>query len=107
LEARVAKERAAELAKELDEQKLMLVGLRSERDSAKLLLAAEKTHGERVRAELALAQQQIAYLRARAGVPAQFAPPTLAPQRPMVIQAVPAPRPQGAAAPAQAAPYPR
>jgi hypothetical protein len=105
-EARVAKERTAEVTKELDEQKIFTTALRAERDSARLLMEATQRHNERMQQELQLAMQQVAYLRARAGgggMPAQMTP-QLAPQRaPMIIQAIPAPRPQGAAV---AAPVP-
>jgi hypothetical protein len=102
-EARVAKEKAAAVEKELDEQKIAVVSLRAERDSARLLQQSAIRQSERLQQDLQLASRQIEYLRARAGVSATQALPQLAPQRPMIIQALPAPRPQGAAV---AAPVP-
>ena len=102
-EARVAKEKAVALEKELDEQKFQVTAMRTERDSARVMQQAAMRHSERMQQELMLAQQQIQYLRARAGVSGTQALPQVAPQRPMIIQAIPAPRPQGAAV---AAPVP-
>jgi hypothetical protein len=102
-EARVTREKAVALQKDLDEQKIQVTALTAERDSARVLQQAALRHSERMQQDLLLAQQQIAYLRARAGVSATQGLPQLAPQRPMIIQALPAPRPQGAAV---AAPVP-
>jgi hypothetical protein len=99
-EARLSKEKAVALEKDLDEQKFQVTAIRAERDSAKVLQQAALRHSERMQQDLQLAQRQIEYLRARAGVSAGQALPQLAPQRPMIIQALPAPRPQGAAVPA-------
>jgi hypothetical protein len=62
----------------------------------------EKAYGERVRAELSLAQQQIAFMRTRGNPMPGRLEPTLAPMQPMVIRAMPASRPQSAAVPAPA-----
>jgi len=102
-EASAAKDKVIAVQKDLDEVKFQATALRAERDSAKVMQEAAIRHSERMQQELQLAQQQIQYLRARAGVSASQALPQLAPQRPMVIQAIPAPRPQGAAV---AAPVP-
>ena len=104
IEVSVAKEKAVVLQKDLDEERFQVTAMRTERDSARVMQQAALRHSERMQQELLLAQQQIQYLRARAGVSAGQALPQLAPpQRPMVIQALPAPRPQGAAV---AAPVP-
>jgi uncharacterized protein HemX len=102
-DARAAKTDAAAARKELEDQKAALQQARSEVDSAKTFLETEKAHSARLQADLLLAREQIAFLRARPG-PAQFAPPTLAPQqRPMVIRAAPAGRAVGAPSPAMPA----
>jgi hypothetical protein len=95
-EAKAAKEKTNELARERDELKIAEAGLRAERDSARMLIESAQRQNERMAQDMVLMQQQLAYLRARAGTPAQFAQPQLMPQRPMVIQALPAPRPQSA-----------
>ena len=77
--------------KELDDQKLALDQARAERDSAKVLLEAEKQYGERIRAELTLAREQLAYVRARQ-TPAYAAPRPIQPQ---IIRVMPV---QGGAA---------
>src|SRR3954470_24108238 len=48
------------IRKELDERKLDFDQMRAERDSAKVLLEAEKQHTERIHAELNLAREQLA-----------------------------------------------
>lgn len=102
-DARAAKADAAAARKELDEQKLALQQARSEAETAKTFLESEKAHAARLQEDLKLAREQVAFLRARPG-PAQFAPPTLAPQpRPMVIRAAPAGRAVGAPSPAMPA----
>jgi septal ring factor EnvC (AmiA/AmiB activator) len=54
------------IRKELDERKLDFDQMRAERDSAKVLLEAEKQHTERIHAELNLAREQLAlFARAR------------------------------------------
>jgi uncharacterized protein HemX len=100
-DARAARADAAAARKAFEDQTAALEQARSERDSAKAFLENEKTHAARLQAELGLAREQLAYMRAR-GSPAQYSqPPTVVRPRPMVIQALPAPRPQGAASPAQ------
>ena len=102
-EASVAKEKVSAVQKELDEVKFQATALRTERDSARVMQEAALRHNDRMQQELELAKRQVEYLRARAGVSATQGLPQLAPQRPMIIQAIPAPRPQGAAV---AAPVP-
>ena len=103
-EMRAAQAEAAGARKALDEQKAALEQAVSERDSAKAFLESEKAHAARLQADIGLVREQLAYMRARATVPAQFSQPTLAPQpRPMVIQALPGARARGAAV---AAPVP-
>lgn len=104
-ELRKARETLAEAAKELEGQQAANDRLRTERDAAVAFLMQEKAYGERLRGELTLAQQQIAFMRSRGAPPAAARyEPTLAPApiRPMVIQALPAARPQSAAQPAAA-----
>lgn len=98
-EVRKARESLAEATRELQRQQTAAEKMRSERDSAAAFLMQEKAHGERLRAELSLAQQQLAFARARPSA-TQIAPPTVVQPRPMVIRALPAPRPQSAASPA-------
>jgi len=81
-----ARTQLAALRTELDEQKMALDQTRAERDSAKVLLEAEKQYGERIRAELTLAREQLAFVRARQA-PAYAAPRALEPQ---IIRVVPA-----------------
>ncbi len=105
-ETRVAKEKAIAVEKELDEAKIQVTSLRTERDSARVLQESAMRQAERLGEELQVAQRQVEYLRLRTNVPPSQlgGMPQLAPQqRPMVIQALPAPRPQGAAV---AAPVP-
>lgn len=103
-ETRVAKEKAIAVEKELDEQKIQLTAARAERDSARLLQESAFRQTERLQAELQLAQRQVEYLRLRTNVPpSQLMVPQAVRERPMIIQAIPAPRPQGAAV---AAPVP-
>ena len=98
-----ARETLAEVVKELEQQQAANEKLKSDRDAAVAFLMQEKAYGERVRAELTLAQQQIAFMRTRgASVPGRYPPPMAVPVQPMVIQALPAPRPQSAAVPAAA-----
>ena len=94
-----ARETLAVAVNELQEQQAANQKLTSERDTAVAFLMQEKAYGERLRAELTLAQQQIAFMRTRGpSAPAARYEPALAPQvRPMVIRALPAPQPQGAA----------
>ena len=97
-ELRSARELLAKANSELREQQAAAEKMRSERDVAVGILQQEKAYGERLRAELTLAQQQLAFVRTRQS---QFAPPSiLQPQQPMIIRAIPAPRPQSAASPA-------
>jgi len=98
-ELRKARESLTKVVQELQQQQGAAEKMRSERDSAAAFLIQEKAYGERLRAELSLAQQQLAFARARPS-PAQIAPPTVVQPRPMVIRALPAPRPQSAASPA-------
>ena len=101
--AELAKARATlvEAVKELEQQQAANQKLATERDTAVAFLMQEKAYGERLRAELTLAQQQIAFMRTRGPSPARYEP-SLAPAQPMVIRALPAPRPQSAAQPAAA-----
>ena len=100
-ELKKARETLMEVAKELEQQQSANEKLKSERDAAVAFLVQEKAYGERVRAELTLAQQQIAFMRSRGTAPAQFPAARAIEAQPMVIRALPAPRPQGAARPAQ------
>lgn len=99
-----AREMLKQVAAELQQSQAAAEKLRGERDAAASFLQQEKAYGERLRAELTLAQQQLAFVRGRQS-PAS-APPTaiMRPQQPMVIRAVPAPRPQGATSAVQAQP---
>ena len=99
-----ARQTLVEVAKELEQQQATNEKLRSDRDAAVAFLMQEKAYGERLRAELTLAQQQIAFMRTRGGggAPVRYEPSLAVPPQPMVIRALPAPRPQGAAAPAAA-----
>ncbi|HET7671143.1 MAG TPA: hypothetical protein VFK84_12095 [Burkholderiales bacterium] len=93
-----AKETLVEVVKELQQQQAANEKLKSDRDTAVAFLMQEKAYGERVRAELALAQQQIAFLRTRgssAAVP-RYEPSLAVPVKPMVIRALPAPQAIGA-----------
>jgi uncharacterized protein HemX len=98
-ELRKARETLARVVQELQEQQAAAEKMRSERDSAVTFLIQEKAYGERLRAELTLAQKQLAFVRTRQSL-APIAPPTVVQPRPMVIRALPAPRPQSAASPA-------
>lgn len=109
-DARAAKTEAAAARKELEEQKAALQQARSEADALKVFLESEKAHSVRLQADLALAREQITFLRTR-GAPA-FAPSQ---QLPMVVRPAPsrieaiqvqrsAPQAVGAGAPAQAQP---
>ena len=99
-ELRAARQTLADAAKEVAEQQADAQQMRTERDAAVGFLQQEKAYGERLRAELALAQQQLAFVRGRQQP--QFAPPSAVQTQPMIIRAVPAPRPQAAGAPAAA-----
>lgn len=101
-----ARETLVEVAKELEQQHAANEKLKGERDAAAAFLMQEKAYGERLRAELTLARQQIAFMRSRGGAPAaaRYEPAIAIPAQPMVIRAIPAPRPQSAASPAQAVP---
>jgi hypothetical protein len=76
-ESQAAKAEAAAARKELDEQKAALAQLKSERDSAVVLLEAEKAHSTRLQSDLTLAREQIAFVRSRSSAVVQ---PTLAPR---------------------------
>jgi uncharacterized protein HemX len=109
-EARAAKTDAAAARKELEEQKAALQQARSEAENLKAFLDTEKAHSVRLQADLALAREQIAYLRTRgaaAYVPSQQMPMTVRPA-PSRIEAIQvqrsAPQAVGAGAPAQAQP---
>jgi hypothetical protein len=84
------------IRKELDERKLDFDQLRAERDSAKNLLEAERQHGERIRAELTLAREQLAMAQR-----ARLVTPQLV--QPRAVRIAPAPRGSavGVAAPAR------
>ena len=75
--ANAARTQLIAIRKEMDEQKLAFDQIRAERDSARNLLEAEKQHGERVRAELTLAREQVAMLSRR---PTYAAPQVVQPQ---------------------------
>jgi len=97
LQAAKATEKATAVQKELDEARIQETSLRAERDSARVLQQSAMRQSERLGEELQLAQRQVEYLRARAGVPASQMMPRTVQQQPMIIQALPAPRPQSAA----------
>lgn len=100
---RAAQQQVAALEKDLAEARSTADMARAERDSVRNLLAAESEQGNRLRAEVQLLRQQIAFVRSRQA-PAQFAPPMVAPQpRPMVIRAGPAGQAVGAPSPAMPA----
>jgi uncharacterized protein HemX len=106
-DARTAKADAAGARKELDDQKAAFEQMRVDRDAAKAFLETEKTHAARLQDELSLAREQIAHLRTRSPSPAQYSQPVVVRPQPMRIEAIPAPRPQGAVmSPMQAAPAP-
>lgn len=84
-DARAAKADAAAARKEVEDQKAALQQARSEADSAKSFLETEKAHSTRLQTDLALAREQIAYLRTRGG----GAPALMAPQQPMIVRPVP------------------
>ena len=83
--ANAARTQLNAVRKELDEQKIAFEQVRAERDSNRNLLEAEKQHGERLRAELTRAREQIAMLSRR---PA-YAPPQAV--QPQILRVVPAP----------------
>jgi uncharacterized protein HemX len=88
-DALAARADAAAARKEVEEQKAALQQARSEAETAKTFLESEKAHSARLQADLVLAREQMAYLRARAS--SGFGAPTLvAPPKPMVIRAAPA-----------------
>jgi len=94
----LAKEQAAALRKEFDEQKLQADQMRADRDSARAVLEAEKARGERLVADMALLREQLAF-KARQPAGQYPAPIAVQPTRPMVIRATPAPQPQSATSP--------
>jgi hypothetical protein len=63
--ANAARTQLAAVRKELDEQKMAFEQVRAELNSARVLFEAEKQHGERLRAELTLAKEQLAFMRTR------------------------------------------
>jgi uncharacterized protein HemX len=106
-DAATAKADAGAARKELEEQKAAFEQMRADRDAAKAFLETERAHAARLQGELSLAREQIAHMRTRPSSPAQYAPPSVVQPRPLTIQAIPAPRPQGAVmSPMQAAPAP-
>jgi hypothetical protein len=89
-EARAAREQADAARKEFDVQKLQLDQLAAERDSTRAFLEAEKAHTERLRGELKLAQDQLAFLRARGSALASpGVRPTVVQPHPLEIRAAP------------------
>jgi uncharacterized protein HemX len=107
-DARAAKSDAATARKELEDQKAALQQARSEADTMKTFLESEKAYSVRLQADLALAREQIVFLRTR-GSPA-FAPSQ---QVPMIVRPAPsrieaiqvqrsAPQAVGAGVPARA-----
>lgn len=112
-DARAAKADAAAARKELDEQKATFEQVRVERDAAKAFLESEKTHAARLQEDLALAREQIAYLRTRSPGSGRYSDPGVIPRavvvQPSRIEAIQVHRPQavgvspqqGAAQPAQ------
>jgi hypothetical protein len=95
--ANAARTQLAAVRKDLDEQKMALEQVRAELNSARVLFEAEKQHGERLRAELTLTKEQLAFMRTRQ-MPSY---PTMV--RPQILRVEPASnRPQavGVGAPA-------
>ncbi|HUQ73945.1 MAG TPA: hypothetical protein VM183_04400 [Burkholderiales bacterium] len=80
--ANAARNQLIVVRKELDEQKMAAEQLRAELNSARVLFEAEKQHGERLRAELTLAKEQLAFMRTRQLAP--VAAPTLV--RPQILR---------------------
>jgi hypothetical protein len=96
--ANAARTQLNAIRKELDEQTMAFDQARAERDSAKVLLEAEKQHGERVRAELTLALEQLAFMRTRQ--PSYATPQVVQPRILRVAPASSRPQAIGAAVPA-------
>ncbi len=106
-DARTAKADAATARKEVEDQKAALQQARSDAESAKTFMESEKAHAARLQAELTLAREQIAFMRARAQ-PAQYSQPSIVQPRPIAversaIQGMQVQRAAPAAAPAPAA----
>ncbi len=87
-DARTAKADAAAARKEVEEQKAALQQARSDAESAKAFMESEKAHAARLQAELSLAREQIAFMRARAQ-PSQYSQPMLVQPRIMAIERAP------------------
>lgn len=66
LDLRKALQESAALGKEVTELKLTADQMRAERDSVRSFMVTEQSAGVRLRAELALAKEQVSYLSARA-----------------------------------------
>jgi septal ring factor EnvC (AmiA/AmiB activator) len=83
----------APLRKESAEQKTAIEQQRAELNTAKLFLDSERTSTARLREELTMAKEQIAFIiksRAAQSAPAAYPAPTLVrPPKPMVIRAAP------------------
>ncbi len=87
-EARSAKAEAEAARKEVEEQKAALQQARSDLETAGKFLEMEKNHSTRLQQELTLAQEQMAFLRARASGAGRY-PPTVVPMvRPPAIEAI-------------------
>ena len=63
---RKAQQDAAALTKEVTELKISTDQMRAERDSVRSVIETEQTAGVRLRAELALAKEQVSYFSSRA-----------------------------------------
>jgi len=86
-DARTAKADAAAARKECEDQKAALQQARSDAESAKAFMESEKAHAARLQAELTLAREQMAFMRARAQ-PAQYSQPTLVRPQPIRVEAI-------------------
>jgi hypothetical protein len=84
-DARNAKADAAAARKEVEDQKAALQQARVDVEAAKNFLEMEKGHSARLQQELALAREQIAYMRTRSSAPARYSDPGVIP-RAVVIQ---------------------
>ena len=63
---RKAQQESAALSKEVTELRISTDQMRAERDSVRAVIETEQAAGVRLRAELALAKEQVSYLSARA-----------------------------------------
>lgn len=88
-ELAAARKETAALSKEMSEQKIVVDQLRAERETARTFLEAEQAIGARLRADLALAKEQLAVLARNRPGGASFPLPVLIRPQPMVIKAAP------------------